>query len=436
MLTNCKIFVSFLLLFLGQEILANNALVTDFRFSVYPDKTRLVFDINGEASYIPTILPDKISINIKRAIFMARGKIKITNFSPTPIKTIASVRNGSDLQLSLVLRKPVKLRHFFLSKPNRLVLDLYPVERTESKEPKANLSLTSTVPNVKTNEDSVESGMLLEGMEKDLINKIAQIEPKDSNLRRVVVVIDPGHGGIDSGAIGYHGTREKDVTLAVAKALQKIVNNMPGFHAVLTRDADYFIPLRGRLGIARNRKADMFISIHADAYMNKEAHGISIFALSQRGATSEAARWLAEKENESELGRAISDKNTLLRSVLIDLAQTATISASLDIGRKMLQALVNFASLHAKEVEQAAFVVLKSPDIPSLLVEVGFLTYPDEEKKLCTSRYQEEIAARLSSGIQAYFIHHPPPNTYLATMRPHGDLKVATLQDSLPSGNY
>jgi N-acetylmuramoyl-L-alanine amidase len=175
----------------------------------------------------------------------------------------------------------------------------------------------------------------------------------------------------------------------------------------------------------------MFISIHADAYFNNMAHGISIFALSQKGATSEAARWLADKENESELGQAMSAKSNLLRSVLIDLAQTATISASLEIGGKMLQTLSGVASLHFKQVEQAALVVLKSPDIPSLLIEVGFLTYEPEERRLRNTRYQEEIAARLAMGIQSYFVRRPPPGTYLAKIKPRG---IITLQDSLPTG--
>jgi N-acetylmuramoyl-L-alanine amidase len=238
-------------------------------------------------------------------------------------------------------------------------------------------------------------------------------------LRDVVVVVDPGHGGKDPGAIGRLGTREKDVVLLIAKALQKKINQQPGFRAILTRRDDRYVSLRQRLAIARAHKADMFISVHADAFKNRKAHGASVYALSQRGATSEAARWLATRENRSELmgGVDLSDKGRMLKSILLDLSQTATISASLEIGGDILQALGRVGSLHHKVVEQAAFVVLKSPDIPSLLVETGFISNRQEEFHLRSPRYRAQVAGAIMQGISRYFVSHPPRNSWLAYYR-------------------
>jgi N-acetylmuramoyl-L-alanine amidase len=233
--------------------------------------------------------------------------------------------------------------------------------------------------------------------------------------RKIVVVIDPGHGGKDPGAIGLHGAVEKEVVLKIAKQLQAMLNKEPGFSAILTRSTDYYLPLRQRLAIARKNHADMFIAVHADAYNHCHATGASVYALSERGATSEAARWLAEKENESELGGLsdeLADKDAILRSVLIDLSQTHTIESSLQIGNTLLTNLGKFAKLHHPRVEQAAFVVLKSPDIPSVLVETGFLSNPSEEEKLIDSVYQHQTALSLKEGIVQYFTQNPAAGSW------------------------
>lgn len=221
-----------------------------------------------------------------------------------------------------------------------------------------------------------------------------------------VIVIDPGHGGKDTGAIGNDGAQEKHVVLAIAKKLATLINQQSNMRAVLTRDGDYFVPLRGRLELARKGKADLFIAIHADSYFNDQASGASVYALSHRGATSEAARWLAKRENTSELGGVdlaeLGDKSYVLRSVLIDLAQTATTTDSLRLGTSMLNALDDVTKLHYARVEQAPFVVLKSPDIPSILVETGFISNPSEEEKLRSPAYQEKIARALFDGVRGY----------------------------------
>lgn len=239
-----------------------------------------------------------------------------------------------------------------------------------------------------------------------------------SPLRDVVVVIDPGHGGKDPGAVGRQGTREKDVVLAIAKSLKQLVDKQPGMRGYLTRKTDHYIGLRERLSLARNYNADIFISIHADAYRNSRSHGVSVFALSQRGASSEAARWLAEKENYSELGGVnlaeLDDENGMVRSVLIDLSQTATIGASLKLGERVLDNLDDIARLHHQGVEQARFVVLKSPDIPSILIETGFISNHHEERLLGSRSYQGRLAQSILRGIKHYFSEHPPRHSYLA----------------------
>lgn len=236
--------------------------------------------------------------------------------------------------------------------------------------------------------------------------------------RDVVIVIDPGHGGKDPGARGGRGTQEKDVVLAIARRLQAQINQQPGFRAVLTRNGDYYIGLRQRLALARKHQGDMFIAIHADAHEHVNACGVGVYALSQRGATSEAARWLAQRENQSEFvgGLDLTDKDNVLRSVLIDLSQTQSITASLQMGSALLHHLGKFADLHHSTVEQAAFVVLKSPDIPSLLIETGFISNAQEEARLRTPFYQNRIAEALLFGIKNYFVHNPPRGSYLAVI--------------------
>lgn len=235
--------------------------------------------------------------------------------------------------------------------------------------------------------------------------------------RNILVVIDPGHGGKDPGASGFHHTLEKHVVLAIAKRLQQKINRQPGMHAVLTRDGDYFIDLRRRLDISRKYHPDVFIAIHADAFTNTHSHGASVFALSQRGATSEAARWLAEKENYSELGgvnlRDLDDQNGMVRSVLIDLSQTATIQAGLKMGQNVLRDLGQITTLHNHHVEQARFVVLKSPDTPSILVETGFISNPMEEQNLSSPSYQEKLSQAIFNGLCRYFREFPPRGTQL-----------------------
>lgn len=237
-----------------------------------------------------------------------------------------------------------------------------------------------------------------------------------SRQSNVIIIIDPGHGGKDPGATGRTGVHEKQVVLQIAKRLQARLAKQRGFKGILTRSTDRYLTLRQRLAFARRHHGDMFIAIHADAFQDPGASGASVFALSQRGATSEAARWLAEKENKSELmgGVELGDKSHILQSVLISLSQNSSVRVSLEIGVDIISALKKFARLHHHKVDQAAFVVLKSPDIPSLLVETGFLSNPQEERRLKTPSYQNKLAVAMQSGIVKYFVDHPPPQSWLA----------------------
>ena len=228
--------------------------------------------------------------------------------------------------------------------------------------------------------------------------------------RLATIVIDPGHGGEDPGALGRHGSREKDVTLTIARRLKALVDAEPNMRAVLTRDGDFFLPLHVRVDKARKVRADLFVSIHADAFIRPHARGSSVFALSERRATSEAANWLAKKENEADLvgGVNLDVKDKYLAQTLLDLSQTATIDHSLRLGSSVLRRLGGVNTLHKPQVEQASFAVLKAPDVPSILVETAFISNPEEEKRLNDEAYQEQLARAILDGIRDYFAKHQP----------------------------
>lgn len=257
-----------------------------------------------------------------------------------------------------------------------------------------------------------------------------------NSLRDVVVVLDAGHGGKDPGARGPRNSQEKNVTLAIALKLKQLIDRQPGMRAVLTRSGDHYVELRQRLNIARQYNGDIFVSIHADAFNNPNSNGASVFALSQRGATSEAARWIAEKENYSELGGVnlgeLDDSNGVVRSVLIDLSQTATINSSLEMGGQVLGQLNHFTRLHNRKVEQARFMVLKSPDIPSILVETGFISNPVEERNLTSPSYQTRLSQAIFDGLKSYFWSNPPHGTRIEAMASNR-LHIVRRGETLPA---
>ena len=300
------------------------------------------------------------------------------------------------VRLVLDLKTEVKPQVFTL-KPvaeygHRLVLDIYP---TVPVDPLAAL---------------IESAGKLPARPEPAGPLPGPAPGKPRVARMATIVIDPGHGGEDPGARGRRGSQEKEITLVIARRLKDLVEAEPDMRAVLTRDADFFVPLQVRVDKARRVKADLFVSIHADAFVKPYARGSSVFALSERRATSEAARWLAKKENEADLvgGVNIDVKDKYLAQTLLDLSQTATIDHSLRLGNAVLGEIGQINTLHKAQVEQASFAVLKSPDVPSILVETAFISNPQEEKRLNDEAYQDQLARAILVGIKRYLAKNPP----------------------------
>lgn len=380
-----------------DPVLAGN--VKSVRVWPAPDHTRVVFDISSPARYRVFTLtgPDRVVIDIDSSRVI--GPFDFAAPAGSPITRIRSgVRNGTDLRIVLDLSARVRPETFML-KPNqayghRLVVDLHQpgsgtiMANTRSQEP---------APAVKSAPASADTP------------------------REIVIAIDAGHGGEDPGAIGRHGTLEKDVVLAIARELERLVRAERGMRPVMIRDGDYYTSLRKRTATARQHKADLMVSIHADAFRDPRVRGASVYILSERGASSEAARLIAAKENAADQvgGVSLENKDDLLASVLVDLSQTATIGASYAVASDVLTAMQGIVPLHKRRVEQAGFVVLKSPDVPSILVEAAFISNPDEERKLRDRRYQAQLAQAIHQGIRAYFTKFPPPGTLLASSRHH-----------------
>ncbi len=388
-----------LLIFLPSLVFAAPTQLADVRIAAAEDnQSRIVFDLTSPTHYHYFQLQNPRRLVIDFDDTDLETDMSALDFSNTAIKAMRHGRRPQHgLRVVMELQSPVKIHAFNLAANEiygeRVVLDL--TAKTSKPAPHKTLKPTMTVPH-------------------------------SNSLRKVTVLIDPGHGGKDPGAIGAHGIREKDVVLGISKELYKLIQKEPGMQAVMTRKGDYYISLRRRLRAARKDNADIFVAIHADAFKNARSSGSSVYALSLKGATSEAARWLAAKENYSELGGVNLDgKGDVLRSVLIDLSQTATIGAGLQLGSDILSQLSHVAHLHHASVEQAAFVVLKSPDIPSVLVEAGFLSNPREASKLHSKAYQKKVAQAVMRGIREYFYQRPPPGTWIAAHAEQQKYKIA-----------
>jgi len=282
---------------------------------------------------------------------------------------------------------------------HRLVLDLYPLVAVD---PLA--ALIEADGKLARPEDKIDRP------EKTEREPLAATAAKPKVARLATIVVDAGHGGEDPGARGRHGSREKDITLVLARRLKALIDAEPDMRAVLTRDADFYVPLPARVEKARRVKADLFVSVHADAFIKPNARGSSVFALSERRATSEAARWLAKKENEADLigGVNIDVKDKYLAQTLLDLSQTATIDHSLRLGNAVLGEIGQINTMHKGQVEQASFAVLKAPDVPSILVETAFISNPQEEQRLNDEAYQDQLARAILVGIKRYLAKNPP----------------------------
>jgi N-acetylmuramoyl-L-alanine amidase len=325
---------------------------------------------------------------------------------------IAAIRFGRPapdvLRIVVDLRGEVRPELFALQPVaefgHRVVLDLYPLAPVDP--------LATLLEEIRAAEESAaaEKAAAERRAPAEPPKERAKAPPRGDTRRRIIIALDPGHGGEDPGAIGRRGTYEKHVVLAIAKRLKSILDASPNMRTVLTRDDDYYVPLAERVRRARRARADLFVSIHADAFREARARGSSVFALSENGATSAAARWLAQKENAADLigGVNLDVRDPLLARTLLDLSQTAQISDSLKVGRHVLQEIGGHNVLHKPAVEQAGFAVLKAPDVPSILVETAFISNPDEELKLRSERHQARFAASIADGVKRYFAQNPP----------------------------
>lgn len=408
-----KRFGQFVLVMLALGGLASSTLAANIqgvRSYRAPDYTRLVFDLDGPLQYelIANDAPQQLVLNLKRSSY--RGDFANLDLANTPVAGISSATlGGDDLKITVDLRNKVDPRSFTLGKNeqygDRLVVDLYDVlaaATAPARAPEPNTSSATSAPASSSDPIAAISASLDKGGKRDII-----------------VAISAGHGGDDPGAIGVHKLQEKQVTLAISREVASLLNGVPGYKAVLIREGDYYVPLRQRIEMGHAQNADLYIAIHADAADNKSAKGATVYALSERGATSEQARRLADKENNADLiggvgSVSLGDKDAVLASVLLDLSMTASVATSLEIGNQMISSLGKITHMRRTNVEQAAFVELKSADIPSLLVESGYITNAEDAEKLDSSAWRKQFAGALVDGVLTWFDQRPPRGTLIA----------------------
>ena len=385
--------------------------VTDVRLWSGPEGTRLVLDLSAPVRHEVFTLehPDRIVVDLDNADLALRKGMPA---GQGPVKSVRSgPQPGHVLRLVLDLAGKQVPKSFAVgpdgSAGHRLVIEL-PAPATAGPPP----------PAVPTGNQVLASAAAASG--KVAAPPAAPVKAVASNAkgRDLVIAVDAGHGGQDPGAIGRGGTREKDVTLAIARRLAAAIDAEDGMRAVLVRDGDYFITLGGRTRKARQLGADMFVSIHADSVGDRAVNGSSVYVLSLRGASDEAARWLAESENAADLkgGVSLDDKSDVLASVLLDVTQKESVSDSVDAADSVLKALRGVVAVHRPRVQHAGFVVLKSPDIPSMLVETAFISNATDERRLRDTDQQQRIADAVRQGVKNYYYENPPPGTKLAAL--------------------
>lgn len=401
------------------------AQLKDVRVWAGPEYTRVVVDADAPLHYTTSQKDGQVLVDLPAS--------RVVSGFPSPaaqglFRGMSHARLGSGLQLTARVDPSVRLKSFVLkptdgSNHYRLVLDLYPGSAGPAQQPPAAVAQARSVP---TYSNPTHSRRVAAEQAAAMLN----------GQRQVVVAIDAGHGGKDPGSHGPSGTREKDVTLAVARDLAKLINRQPGMKAVLTRDGDHYIPLKQRYHIAREHNADLFVSIHADAFTRSDAKGSSVWVLSPRGKTSEAARWLADRENRADLigGTSLDDKDDGLAKMLLDMQQGWAMQASDVVAGNVLKALAQLGPTHRGYVERANFVVLRSPDVPSILVETAFISNPAEERKLRNPAHQKKLAEAVMGGVRSYFESTPPPGTWFAAeaARRNG-VKLASGTQSQPA---
>lgn len=392
-----------------------------------PDQTRMTFDVTTSPEHRVFLMnnPPRLVIDMRNT----KANQALTQppaDHPLFSKLRFATKGTTDLRVVIDLKKQLTAKMATLRTNSldnhRLVIELLgktsfadvkPADKIELKtadnKPISAPPTNNTQPNNNRTENAVS---------KADSHPIKPVVTNTKKAKSIVVAIDAGHGGKDVGALGANGSQEKQVTLAIAKKLAALINSQTGMKAILVRKNDYYVGLRQRMQIARAAKADLFISIHADAYPNATVKGASVFTLSNKGASNEAARWLADSENASELvgGVSLGDKEDVLASVLLDLSQTATQEASASVANKVLKNFENIGELHHGSVQQANFMVLKSPDIPSILVETAFISNPSEELKLANNAHQTKIATAIFSGVRNYFDRSEPVESRIAAL--------------------
>lgn len=433
-----KYLVNIILLFALLTQTTWSAPVNVIASRVWPavDYTRITIEVSSEVSQKITVLknPDRLVLDLENIEINQALKSLPASISPSD-PYIRQIRIGNFkpgvVRLAIDLKTEVNPKVVMLQPAggyqHRLVLDVYPLQDpllnvlnqlekpVADSAPSANPT-PSPMPSPATVADALPADPLPVPevatptsaepvMEAPITNKPAVV----NGQRLITIAIDAGHGGEDPGAKGANGSHEKNITLAIAKLLKQKIDAESNMRGILTRDGDYFIPLHGRVVKARNMQADLFVSIHADAFVRPDARGSSVFALSEKGATSASARYLAKKENESDLIGGVSlDKGDMnLARTLLDLSQTATINDSLKLGKHVLMKIGEINPLHKGSVEQAGFAVLKSPDIPSILVETAFISNPEEERKLNDDDYRSKLSLAILAGIKKYFANNP-----------------------------
>ncbi len=406
--------------------LAQAATVKNVRVWRAEGYTRIVLDLDAPVRYNLVLANNPTRIILDVANSDLKASVAKLPLASTPIEIVrASVVNDTDVRLVFDLNHSVSPKSFLLKKrddsDDRLVIDLHDAPGASANTNLINSPATNSKGAPKTTAASASESANIEALMGDAApsvqaesESVVNTPPPASATqgRPILIAVDAGHGGADSGALGPKNMREKDVTLSIARELVRIINAQPGYSARLTRTGDYFIELQKRRDFARDMKADLFISVHADSFTDSSAYGASVFALSRKGATSEMARFLAQRENDSDLigrvgGVSLEDKDPQLAGVLVDLSMTATVNSSLQVGSKVLSSISAIAPLHAKHVEQAGFMVLKSPDVPSILVETGFISNTGEAKKLASPEYRERMAQAIFKGVRQYFAQHP-----------------------------
>jgi N-acetylmuramoyl-L-alanine amidase len=451
-------------LLLGVQQIARGATIVAVRVWPSKDYTRLTIESDGEIKakqfFIPE--PPRLAVDIEGIdLIPALRELVAKVKSDDP--NISGIRVGQNspgvVRLVIDLKKPMRPQVFTLppvaAYKYRLVFDLYPAQAEDplealiaerltdkpagtssaagaDRDPLGDLitqqagkaapgapsaSAKPPADNQARGDTSPEKGPAPGADDDDSPAELAAAarrkkggKGQDKTDRLVIVALDPGHGGEDPGAIGPGGTREKDVVLQIAHRLRDRINQQPNMRAYLTRDADFFVPLHIRVQKARRVQADLFISLHADAFFNERPQGASVFALSEKGASSSAARWIADKENSADLvgGINVKAKDAQVQKAMLDMSTTAQISDSMKLGKAMLGEIGQVGRLHKARVEQAGFAVLKAPDIPSVLVETAFISNPDEEARLRSDAYQVQLADALMRGITRYFARNPP----------------------------